>query len=208
MLHVYSNTSCDCVTCVSLFNLRHSRDFTSPPSRRRTLLFTNLFLLGHLHAFLRRPYIFSRTLCWGARRGPACTPRRNYKVWAPGGLCGACSGRSKSQNLLSNHGVAFREARAEQDNGKPTCQHCSSKSLQDGSNNRFKLSSVLQLRTLLYVCGPLLCMCGNDVCVYALCLLRARVWCARVCPCVTHASPHSVVACWAGHIHVSICSSS
>ena len=36
-------------------------------------------------------------------------------------------------------------------------------------------SSCLTLRTLLpFVCGPLLCMCGHDVCVYALCVLRVR----------------------------------
>ena len=45
------------------------------------------------------------------------------QVWVPGGLRGACSGRSKSRNLASDHGVvAFRGARAEQDNGKPACQ--------------------------------------------------------------------------------------
>ena len=30
----------------------------------------------HFHAFLRRPWVFSRALGCGARRGPACTPRR------------------------------------------------------------------------------------------------------------------------------------
>ena len=29
------------------------------------------------------------------------------QVWVPGGLRGACSGRSKSRNLASNHGIAF-----------------------------------------------------------------------------------------------------
>ena len=41
---------------------------------------------------------------------------------SPGGLRGVCSARSKSRNLASSRGVAFRGARAEQDNGKPTCQ--------------------------------------------------------------------------------------
>ena len=44
------------------------------------------------------------------------------QVWVPGVLLGAGSGRSKSRNMESNHGVAFREARAEQDKGKPACQ--------------------------------------------------------------------------------------
>ena len=44
------------------------------------------------------------------------------QAWVPGGLRGARSGRSKSQNLASIHGVTFCGAKAEQDNGKPTCQ--------------------------------------------------------------------------------------
>ena len=51
--HVSSNLSCDYVTCVSLFfNLRHSRDFTSPTSRRGTLHFSiNMLCLSapHIH---------------------------------------------------------------------------------------------------------------------------------------------------------------
>ena len=41
------------------------------------------------------------------------------QVWAPTGLSGAFSGRSKSRNLASNHGIGFRPARASQDNGNP-----------------------------------------------------------------------------------------
>ena len=45
------------------------------------------------------------------------------QVWVQAELRGACSGRSKSQNLAINHGVAFRGARAEQDNGKHIYQN-------------------------------------------------------------------------------------
>ena len=84
------------------------------------LLCTNVCLLfGHLHSFLRRPWVFSLHLGCGGRRGPACTPTTGL-VWVPGGLRGSCFGRSKSRNLASSRGVAFRGARAEQDNGKPT----------------------------------------------------------------------------------------
>ena len=91
------------------------------------------------------------------------------QVWIPGGLRGACSGRSKSRNLASNRGVAFREARAEQDNGKPTCQlFCSDKPRQN--NTRFKLSPFLQRRTQLCVCGHCdaygCCVCATCVRVY------------------------------------------
>ena len=52
------------------------------------------------------------------------------------------------------------------------------KGQQHGSNNRFKISSLLQLRTLPCVCAPLLC-----VCVYTLCVFSVYVCaCIRVCP--------------------------
>ena len=41
------------------------------------------------------------------------------KVWPPDGLRGACSGRSKSRELASNYGIAFRRARANQAHGNP-----------------------------------------------------------------------------------------
>ena len=74
------------------------------------VLCTHVLFLGHLHPFLRRPWVFSRVLGCGARRGP-----RMYttaQVWVPCGHRGAYSGRSKSRNLASHHGVAFRGASA------------------------------------------------------------------------------------------------
>ena len=41
------------------------------------------------------------------------------QVWAPAGLRGACSGLSKSRELASNHGIAFRRPRANQAHRKP-----------------------------------------------------------------------------------------
>ena len=35
------------------------------------------------------------------------------QVWVPAGLRGACSGRSKSRNLASDRGIAFRPATVE-----------------------------------------------------------------------------------------------
>ena len=81
------------------------------------LLCINVFF-QHVHAFLRCPWVFSRALGCKARRGARLYT--TAQVWVPGRLRGACSGRSKSRNLASNHGVAFRRAKAEQDNGKPT----------------------------------------------------------------------------------------
>ena len=116
--------------------------------------------------------LFSRSRLRGTQGGRLYT---TTQAWIPGGLRDACSALSKSQNLTTNHGVAFREARSEQDIGKPTCPPLKRK---HDNNTRFQLSSVLQLRTRRCVCRPLLCMCGHDVCVYAL-----RV-CSRVRVCV------------------------
>ena len=57
---------------------------------------------------------FFRAFGCGARRGAACTLRR--KVCVPAGLCGACSGRSKSRSWQVIKGSIFRRARAYQDN--------------------------------------------------------------------------------------------
>ena len=100
--------------------------------------------------------LFSRLGC-GARRGAVCTRR----VWVPGRLRGACSGSSKSQNLASNHGVAFRGARAEQDNEKPTCQPFWSTAVK-GSNTVTTIASSFP-RSYKY--GHSNPSCDHDVCV-------------------------------------------
>ena len=63
------------------------------------------------------PRTFSRALGYGARQGPSYV--LTAQVWAPAGLRGACSGRSKCLELASNHGIAFRQARTNQVHGKP-----------------------------------------------------------------------------------------
>ena len=45
------------------------------------------------------------------------------QVWVPTGFLGACSGRSKSPNLASNRGIAFRPARAHQTHANPEKRH-------------------------------------------------------------------------------------
>ena len=76
------------------------------------------FFFPEYKIFLLRPRIFSHALGGGARRGAAGTLRR--KAWGPAGLRGASCGRSKSRDPASNHGIAFRPARAKQAHGKPT----------------------------------------------------------------------------------------
>ena len=71
-----------------------------------------------LHAFLRRSWVFSRALGCGARRGHACAPRR--KFWPRLGFRGRMLWALNVEIWQVNHGVAFRGARAEQDNGNPT----------------------------------------------------------------------------------------
>ena len=148
-----------CLHCVSLLR---TKSFATPIFHYVPICVCLCFVLFflHSHAFLRRAWVFSRALGCGARRRPACTPRRN--LWVPGGLRSACSGRSKLRNMARNHGVAFRGARAEQDNGKPTCQLFFStavKALSLWQPHNSSLTSSF--------CGPLLCVCGHCMCVSA-----------------------------------------
>ena len=57
-----------------------------------------------------RPRVFSRALGRGAHRTPACTPRCKCGT-RPGSVARAL-GLQMSRNLASNHGIAFRQARA------------------------------------------------------------------------------------------------
>ena len=80
------------------------------------------FFFVHWPPFLFWPRVFSRGLGCGACRGPACTHGASL---GPGR---ACSGHSKSRELASNHGIAFRRAIANQAHGNPdiyifTCFH-------------------------------------------------------------------------------------
>ena len=63
-------------------------------------------------------------LALSAREHAGGPPVHWAQVWVPDGLRGACSGRSKSVNLATNDGVAFRGAinRAEEDIDKPIYQ--------------------------------------------------------------------------------------
>ena len=118
-------------------------------------------LVLHLLAFLRHPWVFSRALGCGARRGAAWYT--TAQVWVPGGLRGACSGRSKSRNLASSRGVALRGARAEQDNGKPiyiaVLLHCCkalyfAATVQQQSHIKFVWTTTMRVWTLhMRVCS-------------------------------------------------------
>ena len=54
---------------------------------------------------------FSRSRLRGAQGGRLYT---TAQVWVPAGLRGVCFARLKSRNLVSNRGIAFRPARANQ----------------------------------------------------------------------------------------------
>ena len=64
--------------------------------------------------FLFCPRLFSRALGCGARRGAACT--RRCKCGPRPGSVTRALGAHWSRDPASNHGVAFRGARAGQDN--------------------------------------------------------------------------------------------
>ena len=75
---------------------------------------------GHLHAFLRRPWVFLRALGCGARRGPACTPR--WKLGSQAGSVARALGVQSHEIWQVITGSLFRGASAEQDYRKPACQ--------------------------------------------------------------------------------------
>ena len=64
--------------------------------------------------------LFSRSRLRDTQGTWLCTM---VQVWVPAGLRGAYSGRSKSRNLASNHGITFRPARANRANAKPRKRH-------------------------------------------------------------------------------------
>ena len=57
-------------------------------------------------------------------RGTQGARLHTAQVWVPGGLRGTCSGRSKSQNLSGNHGVAFRELEPSKTMENPHIRNC------------------------------------------------------------------------------------
>ena len=82
---------------------------------------------SHLHAFLRPPWVFSRALVCGARRGPACTPRcklgyragsvaralgvKSREIWHV--LTGLLSGELEPSKTMKNpHGICFAPSTA------------------------------------------------------------------------------------------------
>ena len=54
------------------------RKFDFDAGLERVRYIVSVFFWRHLHAFVRRPWVFSRALGCEARRGPACTPRRKF----------------------------------------------------------------------------------------------------------------------------------
>ena len=92
----------------------------APPNSYITTVCINAFFFFNNCTFFSGARGSSRALGCGARRGPACTPRRKFGSRA--GSVARSLGVLQSRNLASNHGVALRGARAEQDNGKPTCR--------------------------------------------------------------------------------------
>ena len=73
---------------------------------------------AYLHALLGRlaPGRFSRSRLRGLQARRVDT---TAQVWVPAGLRGAHSGRSKSRDVASDHGIAFPQARANQIHGSP-----------------------------------------------------------------------------------------
>ena len=123
--------------------------------------------------------LFSRSRLLGTQ-GSHLYP--TVQVWVPAGLRDACSGRSKSPNPASNHGIAFRPARANQAHANPknvissfftSLCCCYSKS----HSSRQRLGShgtAAALQSFAFVTATN----GASACGF----VRVRV-CARVCHC-------------------------
>ena len=138
---------------------------------------------------------FLALLAPGHAGGPP-VPRRCKCGSRPGSMARALGVQSR-ENWKVTAGSLSAELEPSKTMENQHAGHCC-KAQKHGDINRFKLSSVIQLRTLLWACRPLLYMCGHDVCVYALCVclcvLRVRVS-VFTGPSMTHASAYLVVAC-------------
>ena len=113
--------------------------------------------------------LFSRSRLRDTQGTCLCTM---VQVWVPAGLRGAYSGRSKSRNLASNHGVAFRGAKAEQSETHMSAVvlHCCKSSLLGGSHgtravpHQFVWTTTMRVWTLhMRVCS-VCCMTRVLVC--------------------------------------------
>ena len=84
-----------------------------------TMYVPNALFLHVDHLFFSGRGSFRAILAAGHAGGPLV---HKAQVWAPAGPCGVRSGRSRSRELASNHGIAFRRVRASQENENPTFQ--------------------------------------------------------------------------------------
>ena len=99
---------------------------------------------GHLHAFLRRPWVISRALGCGARRGARLYT--TAQVWVQGGLRGACSGHSKSRNLANViTGLLSAELEPIKTMENPLCQLFLSTAVKGSSTTTTMLQAFLGL---------------------------------------------------------------
>ena len=152
------------------------------------------YFLLFLHAFLRRPCVFSRALDCGARRGPTGTRRRKFGSRV-GSVARALGVRSREIWQVIT-GCAFRGARDEQDNGKPTRQRWSS--LLCGSHgtraaaHQVCVDHYYACVVIAYAC--LFCVC-YDTCTSLLCGSH-----------VTRAAAHQVCVDHVWTLHMRVCS--
>ena len=134
--------------------------------------------MPHTKLFSCARGFFWRSRMRGTQRARRYTTAR---VWVSAGLRGACSRRSKSRYLASNNRIAFRGARAEQDNQLFCCTAISTVTTIASSFPRsYSCGHYHACVDHYYACAVMMyaCMC----CV---CVLRIRVFASvRGCPCV------------------------
>ena len=154
----------DCV-CVArdVYNRNSSTGYTYSSTAVVVAVCTDVFFLGHLHGFLRRPWVFSHALVCGARRGPTCTPRSKFRTGSVARALGV-----QSREIWQIIAVTFRGARPEQHNVKPTCQPFCSTAFKA---RYFVAATVYSSIRTSSSRGPLLCVWTSHMRVCSVCAM-------------------------------------
>ena len=92
-------------------------DMSTTTTYRAVLYYKDTFFFAHWQPSLLVPRVFLALSAVGHAVGGGSV--HYTQVWAPAGLRGARSGRSKSRRAGSFRGIVFRRARAKQDDGNP-----------------------------------------------------------------------------------------
>ena len=146
--------SCDycCVTFVSLFNLRHPRDFHVAHIPKGNLVLHVLMCFFCTSAFfLLAVGFFSHSRLRGTQ---GVHPNTTTQVWALTDVSGTCSGGSKSRNWQITTGRHFEHVEP----SRPMQTHIQIKKISDGLRLSFRILLAVSAST---DCLPTSCSCSS-----------------------------------------------